>query len=128
MQTAKPVQLNPRTLAAFETCIHSVETEMEKTLYGSGSFLWCELTPQRSQQVDRGQVVAQFWSGRGPVKVPNGLTHDWIAATFIPGSTIQDVLAVIQDYDNHKNVYKPEVINSKRISLIVTISGSIYGF
>jgi hypothetical protein len=54
--------------------------------------------------------VAQFWSGWGPVKVPNGLIHDWIAAAFIAGATVRDVLALIQNYDNHKNVYKPEVI------------------
>jgi hypothetical protein len=116
VQTAKPVQLNPQTVAAFDAYIHNVETEMEKTLHGSGPFLWSELTPERSQQVNRGQVVAQFWSGRGPVKVPYGLIHDWIAAAFIPEATINEVLAVIQDYDNHKNVYKPEVIDSKLIS------------
>ena len=54
--------------------------------------------------------MAQFWSGWGPVKVPNGLIHDWIAAAFIAGATVRDVLALIQNYDNHKNVYKPEVI------------------
>ena len=30
-------------------------------------------------------------------------------------STVQNVLAVIQNYDNHKNVYKPEVIESRLI-------------
>jgi hypothetical protein len=60
-------------------------------------------------------VVAQFWSGRGPVKVPSGLIHDWIAAAFIPDSTIQEIFAVIQDYDNHKNIYKPEVVESKLV-------------
>jgi hypothetical protein len=116
VQTVNPVQLNPRTLAAFDAYIHNVETEMEKTLHGTEPFLWSELTSERFQQVNRGQVVAQFWSGRGPVKVPHGLIHDWIAAAFIPESTINEVLAVIQDYDNHKNVYKPEVIDSKLIS------------
>lgn len=116
MQTAKPVQLNPRTLAAFDAYIHNIEAEMEKTLHGTEPFLWSELTPERSQQVNRGQVVAQFWSGRGPVKVPYGLIHDWIAAALIPESTINEVLAVIQDYDNHKNIYKPDVINSRLIS------------
>jgi hypothetical protein len=116
VQTAKPVQLNARTLAAFDAYIHNVETEMETTLHGNEPFLWSELTPERSQQVSRGQVVAQFWSGRGPVKVPHGLVHDWIAAAFIPAATVNELLAVIQDYDNHKNVYKPDVINSKLIS------------
>ena len=114
--TVKPVQLNPKTLEAFDAYIHHAETEMEQSLHGRGSFLWSQQAPQRTQAVDQGQVVAQFWSGEGPVKVPNGLIHDWIAAAFIPDSNTQQLLAVMQDYDNHKNTYKPEVIDSKLIS------------
>jgi hypothetical protein len=69
-----------------------------------------------AQAVRDGKVVAQFWSGDGPAKVPHGLIHDWIGATFIPGTTIRDTLALIQDYNNHKNIYKPEVIDSRLIS------------
>jgi len=115
-QTAKPVQLEPQTLEAFGAFIHKAEPEMEQTLSGRGPFFRSDLNTDQALRVRAGQVVAQFWSGRGPAKVPNGLIHDWIAASFIPDSAIQDVLAVIQDYDNHKNIYKPEVIDSKLIS------------
>ena len=101
--TVKLVQLNPKTLEAFGAYIHKAETEMEQSLHGSGSFLWSQQAPERAQIVDQGQVVAQFWSGQGPAKVPNGLIHDWIAAAFIPDSNIKEILAVIQDYDKHKN-------------------------
>jgi hypothetical protein len=116
VRTVKPVQLNPSTLHAFDAYIHNAEAEMEKSLHGSGSFLWSQQAPERAQVVDRLQVAAQFWSGDGPVKVPKGLIHDWIAAAFVPDSNIQETLTVIQDYDNHKNTYKPEVIDSKLIS------------
>ena len=89
---------------------------MEQSLHGSGSFLWSQQASERAQVVDRGQVAAQFWSGEGPVKVPKGLIHDWIAAAFIPQANITDVFAVIRDYDNHKDTFKPEVIDSKLIS------------
>jgi hypothetical protein len=115
-QSAKPVQLNPRTLEAFDAHIHGGEMEMDQTLHGNGLFLWSQQTPERAQEVRRGKVAAQFWSGRGPVKVPSGLIHDWIAAAFISDSTIQEIFAVIQDYDNHKNIYKPEVVDSKLVS------------
>ncbi len=114
-QTVKPVQLNPRTLDAFDAYIRQAETEMKQTLHGTAPFLWSQQQPERAEKVGRGQIVAQFWSGRGPVKVPSGLIHDWIAAVFIPDSTIQGVFAVIQDYDNHKNIYKPEVSDSRLI-------------
>ena len=114
--SVKPVQLNPKTLEAFDAYIHNAETEMEQSLHGSGSFLWSDQAPERAQVVDQGQVVVQFWSGEGPVKVPKGLIHDWIAAAFIPDANIQQLLAVMQEYDKHKNTYQPEVIDSKLIS------------
>jgi hypothetical protein len=115
VQAVKPVQLNPRTLQAFDAYILEAEKEMEQTLHGSAPFLWSQQQPERAQKVGRGQIVAQFWCGRGPVKAPSGLIHDWIAAAFLPDSTIPETFAVIQGYDNHKNIYKPEVIDSKLI-------------
>jgi hypothetical protein len=114
-QTVRPVLLEPRTLQAFDAYVRQAETEMEQTLHGSRVFLWSDQSQERAQEAGRGKVVAQFWSSRGPVKVPSGLIHDWVAAAFIPASTIQQIFAVIQDYDNHKNIYKPEVVDSKLI-------------
>jgi len=114
--SVKPVQLNLKTLEAFDAYIRNTETEMEQSFTGRGVFLWSQQAPERVQAVDQGKVVAQFWTGEGPAKVPKGLIHDWIAAALIPDSNIQEILAVIQDYDNHKNTYAPEVIDSKLIS------------
>ncbi len=115
-QGEKREQLKPHTLEAFDAYIHKAETEMEQTLHGSGPFLWSDSNLERAHQVRGGKVVAQFWSSQGPVKVPQGLIHDWIAAAFIPDATAEDTLALMQDYDNHKNIYKPEVIDSRLIS------------
>ena len=89
---------------------------MEKSLSGGNAFLWSDGDPERARQVREGQIVAEFWSGNAPARAPNALIHDWIGAAFIPGATLNVVLALIQDYDNHKNIYKPEVVDSKLIS------------
>jgi hypothetical protein len=115
-QTATPVGLSPQTLDAFAVYIRDAEAAMERTASGRGAFLWSHENPQRAEQVREGKVVAEFWSGKGPVKVPNGLIHDWIGAAFIPGTTVKDVLELVQDYDNHASIYQPEVIASKLIS------------
>jgi hypothetical protein len=115
-QAAKPVELKPQTIEAFEAYIREAEAGMEPTPRGGRPFLWSDLNSETAERVGAGQVVAQFWSGRGPVKVPQGLIHDWIGAALISGATVEDVLALIQDYDNHKNIYKPEVIASRLIS------------
>jgi len=115
LQTAKAMQLIPETVEAFDAYIREAEAAMEHSLT-SGAFLWSDRNPERTQQVQKGQVVAQFWAGQAPSNVPNGLIHDWIGATLVTGTTVQNTLELIQDYDNHKNIYKPEVIASKLIS------------
>ena len=116
VQTANVVQLKPRTLQAFEEYIREAEAGMEPSLHGSSTFLWSDTNHERAQQVRQGKVVAQLWAGDGPVKVPHGLIHDWSGAVFVPGATVAQTLALVQNYDNHKNIYKPEVIDSKLIS------------
>jgi len=60
-----------------------------------------------------------LWRDSGPAKrrsVPSGLIHDWIGAAFIPATSLKKTLALIQDYDNHRNIYKPDVMASRLIS------------
>jgi len=42
--------------------------------------------------------------------------HDWVGSVFLPGATLERTLAMGRDYDHHKDVYKPEVIDSRVIS------------
>ena len=114
-ETVKPVQLKPSTVQAFDAYTREAESTMEQTLDGSGPFLWSDVSSERAQQVHKGQIVAQRWSGKECVKVPDGLIHDWIGTAFTPGTTVKEALALVQDYNNHKNIYKPEVIASKLI-------------
>jgi hypothetical protein len=115
-QTADKVRLSRQTLKSFDTYIRQAEAAMEPTLRGANAFLWSDGDRDIAEPVREGQVVAQFWSGHRPVDIPHGLIHDWIGATRMPGTTLDATLALIQDYDNHANIYKPEVIASKLIS------------
>ncbi len=89
---------------------------MEPSLRGERPFLWSDTSSQTTQQISKGAIVAEFWSGQGAIELPNGLVHDWVGAAFIPHTPVEDALALVQDYDNHKNIYKPEVLDSKLIS------------
>lgn len=115
-ETAKPVQLAPQTLAAFDQHAAEAELAMQPCFCGETPSLWPELKPEVSQRIRDGQVHAEFRSGTGPIHVPEGLIHDWIGAAFAPGATLAETLALIQNYDNHKNIYKPEVIDSRLLS------------
>ena len=116
VQTANVVTLKPKTLLAFDDYIREAEEAMQPSLSGRSSFLWSDQNPNRTQQVRQGQVVAQLWAGDAPVKIPNGLIHDWVGATLIAGTTGDQALALVQNYDNHKNIYQPDVMDSRLIS------------
>jgi hypothetical protein len=115
-QTAQPAELTPQTLEAFEAYVSAVEIAAEPRMSSAGSFLWSDASPERARQIREGHIVAQLWKDRGPIQVPNGLIHDWVGAALTPGTTVDDTLAVIQDYDNHKKIYRPEVLESRLVS------------
>jgi len=110
------VQLKPRTLDAFKAYIRDVETAMQPALAGNEPFLWTDSDADRSRRVRKGQIPAQLWTGTSPAHIPDGLIHDWIGAAAIPGISIETTLARVQDYDHHKDIYKPEVLESRLIS------------
>lgn len=115
-QSASVVQLKQETLEAFQSYVHEAEARMKPSLNGSEPFLWSDSDADRNRRVRKGEIPAQLWSGQLPVRVPSGLIHDWIGAVWIPATTIAKTLARVQDYDNHKNIYKPEVMDSRLIS------------
>jgi len=115
-RTANLVQLRPQTLHAFEAYTQQAEEEMERTLHQSRAFLWCAADSARAQQVDHGHIVADNWSGHVPVKVSYGLIHDWIGTAFIPRCKVADAITLVQDYNNHKVIYQPEVMDSVLIN------------
>jgi hypothetical protein len=115
-QAAETTQLREETLLAFAAHISEAEAAMEQTLAADTQFLWSDGCAGRAQKVREKRTIAQLWSGQRPIRVPDGLIHDWVGATFAPGATVPKTLALIQDYDNHKNIYKPDVIDSKLIS------------
>jgi len=115
-ETAKPVQLAPQTLAAFEHYILEAELAMQPCFCGATSSLWLDLKPRLAQCIRNGQILAELWSGTGATRVHYGLIHDWIGAAFAAGVTLAEMLTFIQNYDNHKNIYNPEVIDSRLLS------------
>ena len=54
------MQLNQRTLQAFDAYIHHAETEMNHMPHQRTPFLWSDLNSERAKQILEGQVVAQF--------------------------------------------------------------------
>jgi hypothetical protein len=112
----KLVALQPETVLAFEAYIREAEADMQEALRGGDSFLWSDGTPDRIRRRDKGEILGQLWAGTNPLPVPQGLVHDWVGAASLPSVTVERTLALVQGYDNHKNIYQPDVVDSKLIS------------
>ncbi len=73
--------------------------------------------PRGRAQLQAGEIMVRQEGGE-PIRVPQGLIHDWTAAVFIPNATIADVFAVVRDYDRYPQVFKPAVIKARRVRLL----------
>lgn len=114
--------LKPQTRRTFDRYIALVEKRVHAG--ANGPFLRIKTFPavQRDaalKRLKRGEVVTEKLlekeNGR-ELAVPDGMIHHWIATVFIPGANVQQTLALLQDYDHHKDVYKSEVTGSKLLS------------
>jgi hypothetical protein len=114
-QELMAAELKPRTLEAFNEYMRKAEARIDKQAQ-SAEFLWVDGAPDRKRQALGGAVLAQPFAKSGDTEIPNGLVHDWVGAVFIPGVTLDQTLKFASDYDNHKNFYKPEVLDSKTLS------------
>ncbi len=107
--------LKQETLNAWDDYLRTANLRMYRNLGTGDPFLWIEEEPGRNQHVRQGEILISPAREAGPQKVHDGLIHDWIGAIFIPGVRINDVFAVVHDYNRYKDFYKPTVIESKFI-------------
>ena len=109
---AGAADLQPRTVEGFDRYVRSAEARMEATQ----TFLWADESPDRVRRVRQGEVVAEPFTGKPDIAVAGGLVHDWIGVVFIPGATVDYTIVRLEDYNGHKDIFKPEVIDSRTLS------------
>jgi hypothetical protein len=112
--------LKPEAASGFARYVQLTEEDMQGELRVGGAFLWIDgLSGQRSRDVAaslrRGEVVTEQLGTRDSTRLiptPGALIHHWIGIAFIPGSSLDQVLRVVQDYDHHQRFYGPQVMES----------------
>ena len=114
-------ELKSKTIEAFDHYIRVTDSRIEADLRSRSFFLWVDSLPQlqREQLYDQlrhGQLEIrqeQTKEDGKRIEVPNGLIHHWSGISFVPGVSLERVLSLLQDYDNHWRTYKPDVRRSK---------------
>lgn len=86
-----------------------------------GAFLWIDELPEPEKtraytKLKQGGVEMRRLGkddGEGAAKTPGGMIHDWEGMVFIPGARLDQVLAVLQDYNKHSVYYAPDVESAR---------------
>ena len=116
--------LEPQTAMAFDRYVQAAEAQIDAQLSSGAPFLWVERLPRDGRatvaaQLRGGQVVIERLDATGqsdgtkPISVPGGMVHHWIGTIFIPGATLQQTLALEEDYDHQQEYFRPAVMRSR---------------
>ena len=114
------LSLREATIEAFGKYIVKTEAQNANSLR-LGPFLWVDGLSEK----ERAATIAGLKGGEvemrrlsvdatgGNLGVPGGMIHDWEGIIFIPGVRIDDVLKILQDYDDQATYYAPDVEKAK---------------
>jgi hypothetical protein len=112
--------LQARTAAAFDRYATLTESRLQK----NPAFLWIDSLPdarrqQLQEQLRRKELAIERLTtkeGSRDIDVPDGLIHHWIGTAFVENATIEQALTILQNYDQHQQIYAPTVASSKLLS------------
>ena len=117
-------ELKPQTIKAFDRYVEVTEARMQTELDGEAPFLWVDRLPdddrdEANAKLRAGEVVIdrlETRDGDEKIEIPDGTIHHWIGTVLIPGVTLEQTMALIQDYDRYAEIYGPDVRQSKLLS------------
>src|SRR5712692_11462982 len=120
-ESAGAAELKQETAEAFNRYVRVTEDRMAEGLRDGRTFLWVDTFPELQRdklytQLRQGVIVVErleTLEKEKRIRVPDGLIHHWIAVSFVPGVNLPQVLALLQDYDHHQDIYKPDVLRSR---------------
>jgi hypothetical protein len=113
-------ELQSRTIQAFDRYARLTEARLS----GTAPFLWIDgLADARRHEATtimrKGELSIERLEtkdGGRDIDVPGGMIHHWVGTAFVPGATVDQALAILQDYNAHQRIYAPTVAASKLLS------------
>ena len=110
-------QLRPETAQQFDCYVQAAEAKMD----ARKAFLLADTDAALNEQTVRGQRIRTFEAnGPNPHKLAGGQLYDWIGAAFIPGTTLEKLLRMLQDYGHRERYFAETISTSKLLCLTGT--------
>jgi hypothetical protein len=125
--TAGPAPDEPPHAAAykaFDRYVQLTEQRVSKELSAGGAFLRPDtLGPDQREaayaKLRAGEVRIESLTTLDraqKIECPGCMIQHWVGTVFIPGATLNQTLALLQDYNRHAEIYSPDVMRAKVIS------------
>ncbi len=116
--SVRAVELKPETAAAFDRYIKVTEEQMNQH-QGFRDFLWLDhRDPKEKSLVWLGQPafapLTTLDHGH-PIDVPDGVIQHWLGVIYLDEATLERARDVVLNFDDYKNFFKQQVIDSKLI-------------
>jgi hypothetical protein len=110
-------ELEQKTLSAFQAYVHAAQAQMEANGPDDASFLYIDRLPQAEKtrlygEVENGTILVLpiDTTDKGKrIKIPDGMIHHWVGLMFARGVSLQQVQALLLDYSNYGEIYRPTI-------------------
>jgi hypothetical protein len=108
------------TTAGFNDYVTQAEARIARERSNPKTFLDVDSLPSGERaavmtRLRQGEVVIEK-RGNTPQEIAGGLVHDWVGVVLIPGASVEQVVAMVRDYDHLAPAYSPDVMQSRLIS------------
>jgi hypothetical protein len=121
VRLAHAAELKPATVEAFERYRRIAEATIEQDTSSPDRFLHvfhgdAAARSKADVLLRRGEVVVdrlRATDNGHRIEVPDGLIHHWIGSIFVPNVTLRTAVAVLQDFDQHADLFRPNIQRSK---------------
>ena len=100
-------RLTPAASGAFDRYVEQAEAAIT-----SGP----ALDADAKAKLRSGELTIEAIPGSKEIKTPGAMLQDCRGAMFIPHTNINGVKSVLQDYEDYKKFYQPDVIESKQLA------------
>ncbi|MEZ5356337.1 MAG: hypothetical protein R2762_27190 [Bryobacteraceae bacterium] len=111
-QAAEP---GASTLSAYDAYLNKAIAALDSGV-ARKDILWANDSPQRLGRLQAGEVIAEPWGAEPIVAIDGGEISDVIGAVMIPGKSLDQVLALMQDYNSYAKTFAPEIAASKLLA------------
>jgi hypothetical protein len=114
-------ELRSATIQAFNQYVLLTEGRNDAELQRGTALLWVDGLPEHEraqayEELKRGEVKMrklETLDNGAAIRCPDGMIHHWVGLAFIPEAKLEDVLGVLEDYNQHAIYYAPDVERSR---------------